>query len=68
MKLYIQNDSGAMTEIREIESLINADTLFFMSSMRLSEKDIDTMEKDLSQKTGKNCIILDGKFSKVLGI
>jgi hypothetical protein len=69
MKLFLENDSGSRIEVKEIESLDKeSDMLLLTMNVRMRTTDIESIEKYMSAKTGKKCIILDSMFDKVLSI
>lgn len=70
MKLILEKENGEKIEVAEIETLTgNEEMLFFFLTSRLRPQDIEKIEKKLSNKTGKECIILDRLFAtKIMGI
>lgn len=70
MKLYLENDNGERFPIKEIEETFDKDcgVLFFMVDQLLTGEKVHEMQDFLQQKTGKECIVLDRRFTKVLGI
>lgn len=70
MKILLQHDDGLTTEIREIECLNkDSETLFFFVCNIMRKIDIKDLEDELKNKTGKNVVILDGRFQgKILGL
>lgn len=45
-----------------------SDVLLLITQMRLALRDIEKIENNLTEKIGKKCVIIDGVFSKVLGV
>ena len=69
MKVYIENDNGARVEVKEIEAVnLNSDLIILMTDMRLMLRDKEIIEETMSEKMGKKCVVIDGMFTKVLGI
>ena len=68
IKIYVE-DNGNKVEVREIKSFSNKDNiLMFLIRPKLSKKDIEELEKELTLKTERKCIVLNNFFEKVLGI
>lgn len=66
IKLYIE-DNGNKVEIKEIRSISNSDnTLIFLLKTKVSNEELEKIEKELSIKTERKCIVLDDFFEKVL--
>lgn len=69
MRVLIEKDDGALIEAREIESVPPAaDTLIFFTRVSMRRADLENIEKRLSEKTGKKCVILDHFMDKVVGV
>lgn len=69
MRVLIEQDNGAVVEAREIESVPPAaDTLIFFTRVSMRRVDLETIEKQLSKKTGKRCVVLDHYMEKVVGV
>ena len=70
MKLFLEKDDGTKAEIREINTL-NKDTeiLFFFLNSHYRKEGIESIEMELKNKTGKQCIVLSSVFvNKIMGI
>jgi len=68
IKLFAES-GNIRTEIKELK-LVKSDSevLLFFVDMRLSDEDIEKLEKELTNKTGKKCVCLDSRFKdKVYG-
>lgn len=60
MRVLIEQDNGKIIEARKIESVPPAaDTLIFFTRVAIRRVDIENIEKQLSEKTGKRCVVLD---------
>lgn len=69
MRVLIEQDNGTILEAREIESVPSAaDTLIFFTNMVMRRADLEQLEKQLSEKTGKRCIVLHPYIEKVVGV
>lgn len=70
MKLFIEADNGELTELREIDSIPQSCDvlLFFSNRCMLSNAQKDEMEKAMTDKIGKKCVLIDGNIEKVVGI
>ena len=69
MRVLIEHDDGKLVEAREIESVPpTADTLIFFTRIALRRVDLEQIEKQLSKKTGKRCVVLDSYMEKVVGV
>lgn len=69
MRVLIEQDNGTILEAREIESVPPAaDTLIFFTNMVMRRADLEQLEKQLSEKTGKRCIVLHPYIEKVVGV
>lgn len=60
-------DNETKIETKEIQSLNNGDTLLLSASVVYSKELIEAIEKELSAKTGKNVVVIDGRFN-IVGI
>lgn len=69
MKIFLEQNNRKI-EVKEIECINpDSDLLFFMLSRSLIlSEEVEKLEKVLSEKTGKKCIVLDGTYKKVLGL
>ena len=68
MRIYVE-DNGSKVEVKEIETCSDKNNvLIFLIRPRMRESDIETIEKELTSKIGKQCVVLDGMFDKVLGV
>lgn len=56
-------------KIKEVE-FISKDVkiLIFKTDVRIRENDIELMEERLTTKLGIKCVIVDGMFSKIIGV
>lgn len=69
MRVLIEQDNGEVIEAREIESIPPvADTLIFFTRVTIRRADLESIEKQLSKKTGKRCVVLDHYIEKVVGV
>lgn len=69
MKVFIETDEGRMIEAREIESVPEAaSALIFTLNMVVKKADLEKLEADLTEKTGKKCVILPVCIDKVVGV
>lgn len=69
MKLYIEDDDGNKTELKELEeTLNNNDILIFKTNVRLLPERTHDIAKQLERNLNKKCIVLDSTFDKVYGI
>lgn len=69
MRVLIEQDNGKIVEAREIECVPStADTLIFFTRMAIRRVDLESIEKQLSEKTGKSCVVLDRYMEKVVGV
>lgn len=69
IKLLIEQDDGAMVEVKEIEGVSSAtNVLILISEMRLSNSESDRIVAELARITGKQCIILPPYIKKVIGV
>lgn len=65
MKLYIEDEQGTKTEIKEIQKLGEGSILILSSSVCLRKAEIEVLEKEISEKIGRQVVILDPRFSIV---
>lgn len=69
MKIYIENDDGTKIEVKEIKTLSkDSEVVLLMIDMHMRPTDLDMLEKRYTDKIGKQCVILDSVFTKVLGV
>ena len=69
MRVLIERDDGILVEAREIESIPpDADTLIFFTRVFMRRADLENIEKRLSEKTGKRCVVLDRGMERVAGV
>lgn len=70
MKLYLQKDDGEKVEISEVSTLNkDSEMLFFFLNSHYRKSDIESIEIELKNKTGRQCIALDSVFAnKIMGI
>lgn len=70
MKLLLKKDDNVVCEVCEITTVEkNSDILFFFLNQHLRKADIELIEKELSLKTGKQCVALDSLFAnKIMGV
>lgn len=68
MRIYIE-DNGSRVEVKEIETCSDkSNLLIFLMKSRMRKDDVEAIEKELTSKIGKQCVVLDGLFDKVLGV
>ena len=69
MRILIETDEGRTFEARKIEGVPpGTDTLILLGTMAIRKPDLESIEADLSRKTGKRCVILPPYIEKVIGI
>lgn len=69
MRVLIERGDGAIVEAREVEGVPpNTETLIFFTKISMRRDDLKDLEKRLSEKTGKTCVILDHFLEKVVGV
>lgn len=69
MRVLIEQDNGEIVEVKEIESVPPAaDTLIFFTRVAIRQADMERFEKQLSEKTGKRCVVLNHYVEKVVGV
>jgi hypothetical protein len=69
MKLYIEDDNGNRTELKELPELSsNSNILLFKMNNQLTRENYIHLTESLEMATGKRCIVLDKSFDKVYGI
>ena len=69
MKMIIERDDGSKVEVREIESIpADAKALILFVQPLMRQKDIDEMERSFTEKTGKRCVVVDGRIQRVLSV
>jgi len=61
MKLYAQwNDTDKVREIGTITPIgEKTDTLFIRVKVLLHPRDIDNLRRDVEEKTGRKCVVVD---------
>ena len=68
MELYIK-ENDKFIKVKEIETTNeNSECLIFMLNCRIRDCDRINMEQELTIKTGKQCIVLDGIVNKAVGV
>ncbi|MDD3369409.1 MAG: hypothetical protein PHP50_11095 [Lachnospiraceae bacterium] len=67
MKLYAEIESGTRIEIERLQSIGEGD-LIIKSNYRLNREDTSKLETELSGKTGRKVILLDGRFGEIFSI
>lgn len=69
MKLYIEDDNGVMTELKELSEVdSNSEILIFTMNNRIDRERMGMLAERLEEATKKKCIILDSAFGKVYGV
>lgn len=69
MRVLIEQDNGAIVEVREIEGVQpDADTLVFFTQIAMRKEDLEALENRLSEKIGKTCVVLDHYIQQVVGV
>lgn len=70
MKVWVEKDNGTKIEATEIAGLNDdCSTLFFFHQQAMRPETAREIETELKKKTGKNCVILDGRYlDKILAI
>ncbi|MCC8067873.1 MAG: hypothetical protein LIO94_12365 [Clostridiales bacterium] len=70
MKIWVEKDNGVKIEATEIAGLKDdCSTLFFFHQQSLRPETVKEFETELKEKTGKNCVVLDGRYlSKILAV
>lgn len=69
MRIPIEQDSGALVEARGIESVPpGSNILIFFGQYSIKNERVSEFEEELSNKTGKICVILPAYIDKVIGI
>lgn len=69
MRLLIEQENGSMVEVKEIEGVgDSSNMLIFFCSTYLKNEDYKRIETQLSESTGKRCIILPPYINKIVGV
>ena len=70
MKLFLEKDDGVKVEISEVSTLNkDSEILFFFLNSHYRKSDIESIEIELKNKTGRPCVVLDSVFvNKIMGI
>ena len=69
MRLLIEKNDGAVVEVSEIEGINEAtQVLILMCRSKLSINDMNRMEKELREMTGKQCVILGPEITRIVGV
>lgn len=69
MRLLIEQDNGAIVEVKEIEGVGEAsNTLIVMCNAHLKSNDAERIADGITKVTGKRCIILPPYITKIVGV
>lgn len=70
MKLYLETDGGEKFPITEVKNITegSSDVLFFMCNRPVSKDASWNIERILSDKTGRRCILIPPFISSIFGI
>lgn len=68
MRLLIEKDDGERVPVKEIETVSPDSSVLLLHSVNyLRKDDIEGIEKIMSEKTGKPCVVLPIGIDKVFG-
>ena len=68
MRLLIEKDDGELVPVKEIESVSPDSSILLLHSCNyLRKDDMESIEKIMSEKTGKTCVVLPIGIDKVFG-
>ena len=68
MRLLIEKDDGELVPVKEIESVSPDSSVLLLHSVNyLRKDDMEGIEKIMSEKTGKTCVVLPIGIDKVFG-
>lgn len=66
MRLLIEKDDGERVPVKEIETVSRDSSVLLLHSINyLRKDDIEGIEKIMSEKTGKTCVVLPIGIDKV---
>lgn len=69
VRLLVEKDDGAEVEVLEIRCIPpDTDTLVFRSCLNLRRNDVEIMERELSKKLGKRCVVVSQHVRAITGI
>lgn len=69
MRVLIEQDGGELVEVRDIKSVSPAaDILIFFTKAFMRQADLEQLESQLSNITGKRCVMLNPCIEKVVGV
>lgn len=67
MKLIARFENGCETELREIQGLNkDCELIIVKSMMNYHKRDLEEVERELSEKFNKKVIVLGGRFTDIL--
>lgn len=67
MNLYLEDELGNRTQVREVGSVGEGDLIIFLHSSYRA-KDIEDMEKYFSEKFERKVIVLDGRVAEIMTV
>ena len=67
MNLYLEDEVGNRTQVREVGSVGEGDLIIFLHSSYRA-KDIEDMEKYFSEKFERKVIVLDGRVAEIMTV
>lgn len=68
MRLLIEKDDGELVPVKEIESVSpDSSILLLRLNVCFSKDNLAAIEKSMSEKTGKTCVVLPIGIDKVFG-
>ena len=69
MRILIEKDDGELVPVKEIETVSpDSSILLLHSGNYLRKDDMEGIEKIMSEKTGKTCVVLPIGIDKVFGV
>lgn len=69
MRIFVETDDGYRIEAKEIESIPGAaEALLLIPEMALGKERQEELEKELSEKLNKKCVVLPHWTRTVIGI
>lgn len=68
VRIWIEKDDGELVPVKEIETVSPDSSVLLLHSINyLRKDDIEGIEKIMSEKTGKTCVVLPIGIDKVFG-
>lgn len=69
MRLLIEEENGALVEVKKLEGVSAASkALVLMCSVRLHPDTACATQEIVERATGKRCVILGPEFAQVIGV